>query len=174
MDKQAERTAAESKSVERFFKRYETLLKDYSRKPDPREQIIEEQIEEYKRKREKILGDQSTMTFSLNEARKEQRESSLARPTYSLVESMIIKEENEGNKMDVEEPMVETNVNVEKPKVKTPKSQPEETNKKKENQQKEPQEQPCKATVLSSPADVERLIKILGEDNKNLQVTTIK
>lgn len=174
MDKQTERTTAENKSVERFFKRYETLLKDYSRKPDPREQIIEEQIEEYKRKREKILGDQSTMTFSLNEARKEQRESSLSKPTSAQIEDIVMKDENEENKTDTEEPKEETNINVEKLKVKTLRLQPEETNRKKENLQKELEQQPCKATTLSSPTDVVRLTRILGEENQNLQVTAIK
>lgn len=166
MDKQAERTSAESKSVERFFKRYETLLKDYSRKPDAREQIIEEQIEEYKRKREKILGDQSTSIISLNEARKElQKESSLKSSTKVAEEN----ENEEGNKV-VEEIKDELEIKEEKV-IETlepdmPKLQLEEINKK-ESLQKE-SEQTCKET------DLERLARILGEENKDLQVIMIE
>ncbi|XP_032664985.1 uncharacterized protein LOC116841310 [Odontomachus brunneus] len=167
MDKQAERTSAESKSVERFFKRYETLLKDYSRKPDAREQIIEEQIEEYKRKREKVLGDQSALIFSLNESRKElQKESSPPKssPIKVEVEEVIIGNENERENMIVDEVQVkEVKVDIEKLKPKLPKLQLEETNRKNENPQKE-SEQSCKE------ADLVRLTKILGEENKhNLQ-----
>ncbi|XP_025163414.1 uncharacterized protein LOC105188143 isoform X2 [Harpegnathos saltator] len=166
MDKQAERTSAESKSVERFFKRYETLLKDYSRKPDAREQIIEEQIEEYKRKREKVLGDQSAMIFSLNENRKElQKDSSSSSKSSPVkVDEIIIKdiEEEEHEMMDIEEIKIEMDVIEEQVKPKTPKVQLEETYRKKESLQKEP-EQSCKE------ADLERLAKILGEDNEHLQ-----
>lgn len=42
-----------------------------SQRPDSREQIIEEQIEEYKKKREKVLGNQSTVTLIGNATQKE-------------------------------------------------------------------------------------------------------
>lgn len=68
-------TCTDLKPVERFLKRYETLTKDFSsRRPDAREQIIEEQIEEYKKKREKVLGGQSVVTFTTNETQKEVQE----------------------------------------------------------------------------------------------------
>ncbi|XP_014474425.1 PREDICTED: uncharacterized protein LOC106744289 isoform X2 [Dinoponera quadriceps] len=164
MDKQAERTSAETKSVERFFKRHETLLKDYSRKPDAREQIIEEQIEEYKRKREKILGDQSAMIFSLNESRKEsQKESSPVKSNFVQLEGIVKEEErmNINEELKEEEMNVEE-VNTEKPNMKAPKLQPEETNRKKESLQRE-LEQSCKE------ADLDRLARILGKENQNLQ-----
>lgn len=172
MDKQAERTSAESKSVERFFKRYETLLKDYSRKPDAREQIIEEQIEEYKRKREKVLGDQSALIFSLNEGRKElQKESSPPKSSPVKVEDeeVIIGNEDEGGNTIVGEVQFkEVKINIEKLKQKMPKLQLEETNRKNESPQKE-SEQSCKE------ADLERLTRILGEENKHhLQVMMIE
>lgn len=164
MDKQAERTAAESKSVERFFKRYETLLKDYSRKPDEREQKIEEQIEEYKRKREKILGDQSAMILSLNETRKELlRESSSFISSFSKIDD-ISKEDEVIGKEANEEEKIEEDVNAEKIKIKTPKLELEETVAKKESLRKE-------SVPSCKEAELEKLARILGEDNKNLQVT---
>lgn len=162
MDKQAERTSAESKSVERFFKRYETLLKDYSRKPDPREQKIEEQIEEYKRKREKILGDQSAMILSLNEPRRELLRESSPFKLVSCKTEDISKEEEEKDKEVNEEEIKEED--AEKTKLRLSKLSLEETNIKKEILQKEPA-QSCKE------ADLEKLARILGEENKNLQVT---
>lgn len=166
MDKQAERTSAESKSVERFFKRYETLLKDYSRKPDAREQIIEDQIEEYKRKREKILGDQSASNFSLNETRKElQKESSPSKSSPTNIEEDMIKTNENVEEDKIVEEMDEVEIKEEQINIeKMSKLQLEETNKKKESFQ----EQSCKE------ADLERLVKILGEENKNLQVMIIE
>ncbi|XP_046490359.1 uncharacterized protein [Neodiprion pinetum] len=62
-------TAIDMKPVDRMLKKYEALkmkekdlFSDKFRKPDIREQIIEEQIEEYKRRREQVLGSNSTMT----------------------------------------------------------------------------------------------------------------
>lgn len=73
-------TSTDLKPVERFLKRYETLTsKDFSpRRPDAREQIIEEQIEEYKKKREKVLGGQSVVKFTMNETQKEIQEEEIS------------------------------------------------------------------------------------------------
>lgn len=56
-------TSIDMKPVDRMLKKYEALkmkekdlFSDKYRKPDIREQIIEEQIEEYKRRREQVLG----------------------------------------------------------------------------------------------------------------------
>ncbi|XP_076247509.1 uncharacterized protein LOC143187292 isoform X2 [Calliopsis andreniformis] len=60
------------KPVEKMLKRYETLVtkeKDLfperSKKSEMREQIIEEQIEEYKKKREKVLGGHGNISIPL-------------------------------------------------------------------------------------------------------------
>ncbi|XP_071645873.1 uncharacterized protein [Temnothorax longispinosus] len=81
------------KPVERLLKRYETLTsKDFSsRRPDGREQIIEEQIEEYKKKREKVLGGQSVVTFTVNETQKEvQQEEISSKSNFEKAEEMTL------------------------------------------------------------------------------------
>jgi len=102
--------SADLKPVERFLKRYETLTKDFSsRRPDAREQIIEEQIEEYKKKREKVLGNQAAVTYTMNETQKEVQEEediSIKSNFEKTEEEMIaIKEEDEERETKKEEKM---------------------------------------------------------------------
>lgn len=170
MDKPVEpkRAPSDVKPVERLLKRYETLaLKDYSRRPDAREQIIEEQIEEYKRKREKILGGK----FSLNETRKEtQPEDTLPKSNAEKLEEEVgsSKQTEDGE----EEEEKEEGVTVEKDntekylsKLRKLKSQLEEANRKEENLQRELLQE-----LQRTEGDLERLGRILSEKEKHLQV----
>ncbi|EGI62647.1 PREDICTED: uncharacterized protein LOC105148846 [Acromyrmex echinatior] len=99
--------SADLKPVERFLKRYETLTKDFSsRRPDAREQIIEEQIEEYKKKREKVLGNQAAVTYTVNETQKEIQEEDISiKSNFEKMEEEIIdiKEEDEERETKKEE-----------------------------------------------------------------------
>lgn len=208
--------SADFKPVERFLKRYETLTsKDSSsRRPDAREQIIEEQIEEYKKKREKVLGGQSVVTFPLNETQKEVQEEEISAKLnfVNMEEEVIIpkvvgkrgeevqgqeqdrkqeqaqeqeqeQEQEQGEEQDekvVEEDREEKLVkdekienqeksidNVEEHLSKSRlKLKWEETKRKKESLQKELDES------YSEP-NLEKLAKVLGEREKNLQVIFI-
>ncbi|XP_071577446.1 uncharacterized protein [Temnothorax nylanderi] len=96
------------KPVERLLKRYETLTsKDFSsRRPDGREQIIEEQIEEYKKKREKVLGGQSAavVTFTVNETQKEVQEEEISsKSNFEKAEEMTLLKEVAGVKEEREQ-----------------------------------------------------------------------
>lgn len=177
MDKLADAKRAvnstELKPVERFLKRYDTLVsKDFSsRRSDAREQIIEEQIEEYKKKREKILGNQSTVTIVANEARKETEEASS--PTRTDDEIVILKEISEENvkeeitkeddKMEVTQEKAYDNTEEYLARLSKLKQKWEEAKRKKESLQKELDES-------STEGDLEKLARILGEKEKNLQV----
>lgn len=181
MDKPVEskRSPSELKPVDRLLKRYETLaLKDYSRRPDAREQIIEEQIEEYKRKREKVLGGK----FSLNENRKELlTEDAPSKLDIEKLEEEIIsseqkedeeEEEKKEEKVEEEEKDNAEKYNIEKyntekylSKLRKLKSQLEEANRKEESLQRELLQE-----LQRTEGDLERLARILSEKEKHLQV----
>lgn len=176
--------SADLKPVERFLKRYETLTsKDFSsRRPDPREQIIEEQIEEYKKKREKVLGGQSVITFTVNEMQKEvQVEEIFAKSNLEKAEEEItvlkevagereVEEKEKGEKMedemsDEDEEKVNDNTEEYLSKLSRLKLKWEETKRKKESLQKELDES-------YSEGNLEKLAKVLGEKEK-MQVNKI-
>lgn len=181
--------------VERFLKRYETLTKDFSsRRPDAREQIIEEQIEEYKKKREKVLGNQSVGTVTVNETQREvQEEEIFIKSNFENVkeETTVLKEivrergeeeqeQEQGQEREEtnEEKKVEKDEKIEKDQEKTNDNTEEysklsrlrlkweETKRKKESLQKELDES-------YNEDNLEKLAKVLGEREKNLQVTEI-
>lgn len=192
--------------VERFLKRYETLTKDFSsRRPDAREQIIEEQIEEYKKKREKVLGGQSVGTVNtVNETQREVQEKEIfIKSNFENVkeETTVLKEivrergeeeqeqeqgqeqgqereEADGKRETNEEKIVEKDEKIEKDQEKTNDNTEEysklsrlrlkweETKRKKESLQKELDES-------YNEDNLEKLAKVLGEREKNLQVTEI-
>lgn len=198
-------TSADFKPVERFLKRYETLIsKDFSsRRPDVREQIIEEQIEEYKKKREKVLGNQSVVTFTVNEMQKEIREEEISTKSnferaeeeeVTVLREMVgergeeeqerttREQEQERKEADEdgeeEEKMVKdekiedqekANDNTEEylSKLSRLKLKWEETKRKKESLQKELDES-------YSEGNLEKLAKVLGEREKNLQVIKVR
>lgn len=198
-------TSADFKPVERFLKRYETLIsKDFSsRRPDAREQIIEEQIEEYKKKREKVLGSQSVVTFTVNEMQKEIREEEISTKSnferaeeeeVTVLREMVgergeeeqerttREQEQERKEADEdgeeEEKMVKdekiedqekANDNTEEylSKLSRLKLKWEETKRKKESLQKELDES-------YSEGNLEKLAKVLGEREKNLQVIKVR
>jgi len=138
-------TSVDLKPVERFLKRYETLTKDFSsRRPDAREQIIEEQIEEYKKKREKVLGGQSVVTFTVNETQKEkeiQEEEISFKSNFEKAEeeTIIPKEEREGEKKEKEKEMKEKEEKEEEEEEQQ--EQEEEQQEQEEEQQEQRQEQ---------------------------------
>ncbi|KYN06478.1 PREDICTED: uncharacterized protein LOC108783042 [Cyphomyrmex costatus] len=108
--------SADLKPVERFLKRYETLTKDFSsRRPDAREQIIEEQIEEYKKKREKVLGDQASKTYTINETQKEvqEEEISIISDLERAEEEVIVVKEDEEVEMNEKEKAKEEEKEIE-------------------------------------------------------------
>lgn len=194
-------TSADFKPVERFLKRYETLIsKDFSsRRPDAREQIIEEQIEEYKKKREKVLGSQSVVTFTVNETQKEiQEEEISAKSNFEKAEEEMTvpkemvgeergeeeqermqeqeqeRKETDGDgeeeekmekdeKIDEDQEKVDDNTEEYLSKLSRLKLKWEETKRKKESLQKELDES-------YSEGNLEKLAKVLGEREKNLQV----
>lgn len=177
MDKPVEskRAINSVEPVERFLKRYDTLAsKDFSsRRPDAREQIIEEQIEEYKKKREKILGGQSTITFVANETRKETHEEGISNPRKMDEEIIILKDSSdEKEKLEIakEDDKIEqirekayNNTEEYLSRLSKLKQKWEETKRKKESLQKELDESSCEGNL-------EKLARILGEKEKNLQV----
>lgn len=190
MDKpmESKRSVTSAEPVERFLKRYETLTsKDFSsRRPDAREQIIEEQIEEYKKKREKVLGGQSVITFPMNEMQKEVQEEEIStklnfEKTEEEMTEMkeISKEEDEEREEGEEEEKMEKSERIDEDPEKTIdnteeylsklsrlKLKWEETKRKKENLQKELDES-------YSEGNLEKLAKVLGEKEKNLQVIAV-
>lgn len=162
-------TSADLKPVERFLKRYETLTsKDFSsRRPDAREQIIEEQIEEYKKKREKVLGGQS---FNVNETQRkiQEEEISVNMNFEKAQEEMTVPKEEEGEKMEksnekIDEGQEKANDNTEEyfSKLSRLKLKWEETKRKKESLQKE-------LNASYNEGNLEKLAKVLGEQ-ENLQ-----
>lgn len=180
MDSKRTASSTDLKPVERFLKRYEPLTSrdSSSRRPDAREQIIEEQIEEYKKKREKVLGNQSAKTFTLNEMQKEVQEEKI-RTTSSPIkiekETIVLKEEEEKAKEEVKEnekinesqEKINDNMKEYILKLSREKLKWEEAQQKKESlQNQEPDE-----TYIEG--NLEKLIRILGEKEKNLQVIFI-
>jgi len=158
------------KPVERFLKRYDTLVsRDFSsRRPDAREQIIEEQIEEYKKKREKILGGQTT--FVTNEKRKEAYEEETSNHEKMKEDIVISKEESEEMEIVKEDEKIEEiqenaydNSEEYLLKLSTLKQKWEEAKRRKETLQKELDDS-------STEGNLEKLARILGEKEKNLQV----
>lgn len=193
-------TSADFKPVERFLKRYETLIsKDFSsRRPDAREQIIEEQIEEYKKKREKVLGSQSVVPFTVNETQKEIEEEEISAKSNfvkaeeemtapkemvgergeeeqeRMREQELERKETDGDgeeeekiekdeKIDDDQEKVNDNTEEYLSKLSRLKLKWEETKRKKESLQKELDES-------YSEGNLEKLAKVLGEREKNLQV----
>jgi len=158
------------KPVERFLKRYDTLVsRDFSsRRPDAREQIIEEQIEEYKKKREKILGGQTT--FVTNEKRKEAYEEETSNHEKMKEDIAISKEESEEMEIVREDEKIEEieenaydNSEEYLLRLSTLKQKWEEAKRRKETLQKELDDS-------STEGNLEKLARILGEKEKNLQV----
>lgn len=185
---ESKRSVTSAEPVERFLKRYETLTsKDFSsRRPDAREQIIEEQIEEYKKKREKVLGGQSVITFPMNEMQKEVQEEEIStKLNFEKTEEEMTemkensKEEDEEREEGEEEEKMEKSERIDEDPEKTIdnteeyfsklsrlKLKWEETKRKKENLQKELDES-------YSEGNLEKLAKVLGEKEKNLQVIAV-
>lgn len=169
-------SSTDLKPVERFLKRYEPLASrdSSSRRPDAREQIIEEQIEEYKKKREKVLGNQSAKTFIVNETQKEVEEEKIW--TTSKVEKEIIvstkedeekeKEEDveESEKINESQEKINDNTNEYILKLSREKLKWEEAKQKKENLQNQDSDE------TYTEGSLEKLMRILGEKEKNLQV----
>lgn len=169
------------KPVERFLKRYEPLTsRDSStRRPDAREQIIEEQIEEYKKKREKVLGNQSAKAFTLNETQKEVQEDKIwttSSPIKMEKETIVsIKEDEEEEKEEVEEKekinesqeKINDDMNEDILKLSGEKLKWEETKQKNESLQNQETDE------IYIEGNLEKLIRILGEKEKNLQVTFV-
>lgn len=181
MDSKRTASSTDLKPVERFLKRYEPLTSQdsSSRRPDAREQIIEEQIEEYKKKREKVLGNQSAKTFTLNETQKEVQEEKIwttSNPIKMEKETIVsTKEDEEKAKEEVEEnekinesqEKINDNMKEYILKLSREKLKWEEAQQKKESlQNQEPDE-----TYIEG--NLEKLIRILGEKEKNLQVTFV-
>ncbi|XP_025987555.1 uncharacterized protein LOC105205836 isoform X2 [Solenopsis invicta] len=182
-------TSTDFKPVERFLKRYETLTsKDFSsRRSDAREQIIEEQIEEYKKKREKVLGQkrekdlggQSVITFTVNEMQKEVKvedisaKVNLSADSKAEEETTVLKEEDEEREVEkkeekmkeederIDEGEEKVNDNTEEylSKLSRLKLKSEETKRKRESLQKKPDES-------YNDENLEKLVKVLGEKEK--------
>ncbi|XP_046833062.1 uncharacterized protein LOC124430477 [Vespa crabro] len=182
------------KPVGKILKRYETLttkeknlFTERTKKLDKREQIIEEQIEEYKKKREKVLGSQSSLTMKNEETPNrfikrvessddqkpviyEESNSNLKAESdvdSSTMNSTILKDEN--NISDVSDSLQDKSVQ-EKAYVNTKeylsrlaklKLKWEEAKKKKEYLQKE-------LDQSYTEGNMEKLSRILGEKEKNL------
>jgi len=158
------------KPVERFLKRYDTLVsRDFSsRRPDAREQIIEEQIEEYKKKREKILGGRTA--FVTNEKRKEAYEEETSNHEKMREDIVILREESEEMEIikedeNIEEIQEKAYDNPEEYLLRLSKFKQkwEEAKRRKETVQEELDES-------SAEGNLEKLARILGEKEKNLQV----
>ncbi|XP_015431331.1 PREDICTED: uncharacterized protein LOC107187695 [Dufourea novaeangliae] len=185
------------KPMEKILKRYETLVtkeKDLfperTKKSEIREQIIEEQIEEYKKKREKVLGghaislplkfeETQTRFVKRNETTPENQKPSIPAESETIVSIQIEKDNNDTNVSTVKiendtpetaEPVKEKPLN-EKTYVNTEeylarlaklKLKWEEAKKKKESLQKELDES-------YTEGNIEKLARILGEKEKNLQ-----
>lgn len=196
-DKSAVKRNFDIKPVEKILKRYETLVtkeKDLfperTKKSEMREQIIEEQIEEYKKKREKVLGahtnislplkpeETQTRYFKRNENQDNQR-SSVCVENSPLVNTQFDKDNNNSDSnttMKIESsdgdndsgkeksPNEKAYVNTEEylSRLAKLKLKWEEAKKKKESLQKELDES-------YTEGNIEKLARILGEKEKNLQ-----
>nr|XP_034189956.1 uncharacterized protein LOC117608637 [Osmia lignaria] len=185
----------EIKPMDKIFKRYETLVtkeKDLfperTKKSEIREQIIEEQIEEYKKKREKVLGGHASISlpikteepqtryFKRNESQDSQKPTPHAE-NESTVNVQFIKDEDDCTPK-IENDITDTAAEPEKEKSVNEKSYVnteeylsrlaklklkwEEAKKKKESLQKELDES-------YTEGNIEKLARILGEKEKNLQ-----
>ncbi|XP_070151270.1 uncharacterized protein [Polyergus mexicanus] len=171
-------SSTDLKPVERFLKRYEPLASrdSLSRLSDAREQIIEEQIEEYKKKREKVLGNQSAKTFTMNETQKEVQEEKIwTTSSPKKVEKEIIvstkedeekeKEEDVGESEKVNESQEKVNDSTKEYilKLSREKLKWEEVKQKKESLQNQESDE------TYTESNLEKLMRILGEKEKNLQ-----
>ncbi|XP_076752979.1 uncharacterized protein LOC143424656 isoform X1 [Xylocopa sonorina] len=195
-DKPAMKKGFDIKPMEKILKRYETLVtkeKDLfperTKKSEIREQIIEEQIEEYKKKREKVLGGHANISipskleepqaryFKRNESLDNHR-SSTQSENDPIINFQFDKDDSEYNvnikiesdASETVEPVNEKSSN-EKAYVNTEeylsrlaklKLKWEEAKKKKESLQKELDES-------YTEGNIEKLARILGEKEKNLQ-----
>lgn len=194
-DKNSSKKMFDIKPVEKILRRYETLttkeknlFTERTKKLDKREQIIEEQIEEYKKKREKVLGSQSSLTMKSEETssrfiRRVESSDDQKPVTYdennvtikiesdmdsSTMNSTIAKEDN--NISDYSDSIQDKSVQ-EKAYLNTKeylsrlaklKLKWEEAKKKKEYLQKE-------LDQSYTEGNMEKLTRILGEKEKNLQ-----
>ncbi|KAG7199583.1 hypothetical protein KM043_014189 [Ampulex compressa] len=193
-DKCSGKKTFDIKPVDKILKRYETLttkekdlFPERIKKPDIREQIIEEQIEEYKKKREKLLGGHANISLPL---KTEESQPRYAKRNESqtgqkcVTPSSVIKNEPEiadndsnldmsKNEDSISESFDETKekMNKEKVYVNTEeylsrlaklKLKWEEAKKKKETLQKE-------LDQSYTEGNIEKLARILGEKEKNLQ-----
>lgn len=178
MDKPAESKRTTSSAellqpVERFLKRYEstTSRDSSSRRPDAREQIIEEQIEEYKKKREKVLGNQSAKSFTVNEMQKEVQEENILSPKKDKETIVSVKEEEkekeeemkESEKVNESQEEINNSTKEYILKLSREKLKWEETKQRKENLPNQESDE--------TEGNLEKLVRILGEKEKNLQVT---
>lgn len=196
-DKSSGKKSFDIKPMEKILKRYETLatkekdlFPERTKKSEIREQIIEEQIEEYKKKREKVLGGHANISLPLkldetqtryvkrNESQESQKPS-VCIESSSIVNAQIDKDNNDSNAStakaengisDIIETEKEKSVN-ERTYVNTEeylsrlaklKLKWEEAKKKKESLQKELDES-------YTEGNIEKLARILGEKEKNLQ-----
>ncbi|XP_076163467.1 uncharacterized protein LOC143144698 [Ptiloglossa arizonensis] len=196
-DKSLGKKSFDIKPMEKILKRYETLVtkeKDLfperTKKSEIREQIIEEQIEEYKKKREKVLGGHANISLPLkleetqtryikrNESQEGQR-CSIHTENDSIVNIQLDKDNNDSNvsinkiENDISEIIepVKEKATTERAYVNTEeylsrlaklKLKWEEAKKKKESLQKELDES-------YTEGNIEKLARILGEKEKNLQ-----
>lgn len=184
------------KPMEKILKRYETLVtkekdlfSERTKKSEIREQIIEEQIEEYKKKREKVLGghanishplkleESQTRYFKRNE-RQDNQSSFTHIENDTVIDIQFNKDDNEFNENvkieddtseiieSVKEKSTNENayVNTEEylSRLAKLKLKWEEAKKKKESLQKELDES-------YTEGNIEKLTRILGEKEKNLQ-----
>lgn len=184
------------KPMEKILKRYETLatkekdlFSERTKKSEIREQIIEEQIEEYKKKREKVLGghanishplkleESQTRYFKRNE-RQDNQSSFTHIENDTVIDIQFNKDDNEFNENvkieddtseiieSVKEKSTNENayVNTEEylSRLAKLKLKWEEAKKKKESLQKELDES-------YTEGNIEKLTRILGEKEKNLQ-----
>ncbi|XP_017885673.1 uncharacterized protein LOC108628345 [Ceratina calcarata] len=186
--------------VEKILKRYESLatkekdlFPERTKKAEMREQIIEEQIEEYKKKREKVLGGHNSISESLkleesqsryfkrNESQDKQKPiTKVDSDSAPAAESMQI--DKDDSQLDNSIITIESDVSesVESVKELSPNDKSyantdeylsrlsklklkwEEAKKKKESLQKELDES-------YTEGNIEKLARILGEKEKNLQ-----
>ncbi|XP_078040238.1 uncharacterized protein LOC144471751 [Augochlora pura] len=185
------------KPMEKILKRYETLatkekelFPERTKKSEMREQIIEEQIEEYKKKREKVLGGHANISLPLKleetQTRfvkrseiQENKKSSICGDIDSIVNVQFDKDNNDSNASTIKnENESSGNVEIVKDKSTNEKTYVnteeylsrlaklklkwEEAKKKKEFLQKELDES-------YTEGNIEKLTRILGEKEKNLQ-----
>ncbi|XP_031830743.1 uncharacterized protein LOC116426224 [Nomia melanderi] len=184
------------KPMEKILKRYETLatkekdlFPERTKKSEIREQIIEEQIEEYKKKREKVLGGhanislplklEETQTRFVKRNETQENKKSVYGESDTIVNIQFDKDNNDSNASTIKiENDNSGNVELVKDKSANEKTYVnteeyltrlaklklkwEEAKKKKESLQKELDES-------YTDGNIEKLTRILGEKEKNLQ-----